>query len=213
MSALCPTPALLPWRSAAARAAARLGDPDAARAEAAEEVDLARATDAPRAIGVALRALAEVDHAGARVEYLREAVGVLEASEARLEHGHALCDLGVALRHARGVREAREPLRLALDAAERCGATPLGDRARDELLASGARPRRARGFGRDALTPAEMRVAGLAAAGATNREIAQSLFVTVKTVESQLGATYRKLGVGSRQDLARALAAETTSTR
>jgi len=208
LASLCPTPTLLPWRSEAARAAALLGDLEAARSEAAEELRLARATQAPRAIGVALRAVALVGPPAGRVERLREAVAALEDSEARLDHAHALCDLGVALRHAAAGRDAREPLRVAADIAAGCGAAPLAARARDELLASGARPRRTRVFGRDALTPAEMRVAELAAGGLSNREIAQTLFVTVKTIETQLGATYRKLGVQSRRELGAALGAE-----
>jgi DNA-binding CsgD family transcriptional regulator len=209
LAAACPTPCLVPWRSAAARAAAILGEADAAVAEADEELRLARAAGAPGPLGAALRAVAAVGDADVRVDRLREAVAVLEASEARLEHAHALCDLGAALRHAGALRESREPLRLALDAAERCGAPPLADRARGELLASGARPRRTRMSGRDALTPAELRVAELAVTGATNREIAQALFVTVKTVETQLGSAFRKLGVHSRRELGAALAAQT----
>ncbi|MEA2193299.1 MAG: hypothetical protein QOI73_3420, partial [Solirubrobacteraceae bacterium] len=62
--------------------------------------------------------------------------------------------------------------------------------------------------GRDALTPSERRVAQLAADGLSNREIAQALFVTVRTVEGHLTQTYAKLDVGSREQLARALSAE-----
>jgi DNA-binding CsgD family transcriptional regulator len=208
LASLCPTPTLLPWRSEAARAAALLGELDVARSEAAEELRLAQAARAPRAIGVALRAVALVGPPVGRVEQLREAVAALESSEARLDHAHALCDLGVALRHAGAARDAREPLRLSADIAAACHAVPLTERARAELLASGARPRRSRVFGRDALTPAELRVAELAAAGLSNREIAQTLFVTVKTIETQLGAAYRKLGIASRRQLGGALTAE-----
>ena len=59
--------------------------------------------------------------------------------------------------------------------------------------------------GLDSLTPSERRVAAMAAEGSTNREIAQALFVTAKTVEVHLSNTYRKLGVGGRADLAGAL--------
>jgi DNA-binding NarL/FixJ family response regulator len=81
----------------------------------------------------------------------------------------------------------------------------LAERARTELLAAGARPRRIMRSGLEALTPSERRVAELAASGRTNRQIAQALFVTVKTVEHQLGATYGKLGIDSRAQLAAAL--------
>jgi DNA-binding CsgD family transcriptional regulator len=62
--------------------------------------------------------------------------------------------------------------------------------------------------GVEGLTPSERRVAALAAGGASNVEIAQSLFVTTKTVETHLGRTYRKLGIAGRRELARALGDE-----
>ena len=104
--------------------------------------------------------------------------------------------------------EAREPLRLAVDLAQRCGATALEEWAFDELRAAGARPRRRRISGADALTPAERRVAELAAAGRLNREIAETLVVTLDTVEYHLRHVYRKLGIASRSRLAEALAAK-----
>jgi DNA-binding CsgD family transcriptional regulator len=73
--------------------------------------------------------------------------------------------------------------------------------ARPELLATGARPRRLLLSGVDSLTPSERRVAEMAAAGMSNREIAQALFVTVKTVEAHLGHTFQKLGVERRSHL------------
>ena len=82
----------------------------------------------------------------------------------------------------------------------------LADRARTELYATGARPRREALAGIDALTASERRVADLAAAGRTNREIAQELFVTPKTVEVHLSSTYCKLGIDGRRELADALA-------
>jgi DNA-binding CsgD family transcriptional regulator len=110
-----------------------------------------------------------------------------------------------SLRHERARRAAREPLREALEIARRCGATRLLARAREELAASGARPRRLAQTGREALTPAELRVARLAAGGLANREIARTLVVSVKTVETQLGHAYAKLGIRSRSELARVL--------
>ena len=137
---------------------------------------------------------------------LEEAVAVLEGSPARLEHAKALAALGTALRHARRPTEAREPLRGALELAEACGA-PRARRAR----AHGAlRRRRAAPHGRARaasrpLTATERRVADLAAGGETNRDIAQALFVTPKTVEVHLTNAYRKLGIRSRRELAGAL--------
>ncbi|MDA0163457.1 LuxR C-terminal-related transcriptional regulator [Solirubrobacter ginsenosidimutans] len=190
-------PALIPWRSAAALAQA----PDAEELARCEHA-LATRFGAPRAIGRALRALATVGPVGERTDRCLAAVQVLAPSEARLEYAHALCDLGASLRRERARRAAREPLREALDLAVRCGAVALVRRAREELLASGARPRRLAQSGRDALTPAELRVALLAARGLANREIARTLVVTVKTVETELSHTYAKLGIRSRRELA-----------
>jgi DNA-binding CsgD family transcriptional regulator len=193
-------PALIPWRSAAALALGPAGE-----GLARDEYALAARFGAPRAVGRALRALAAVGPVAERTERCRAAVAVLAPSEARLEYAHALCDLGASLRRERARRDARDPLRAALDLAVRCGATGLARRAREELAASGARPRRLAQSGPDALTPAELRVAHLAARGLANREIAHMLVVTVKTVETELTHAYAKLGIRSRRELAVAL--------
>jgi DNA-binding CsgD family transcriptional regulator len=132
-------------------------------------------------------------------------VSVLESSQAALDRARALVDLGGTLRRAGRRRDARQPLTLGLDLAGRCGARALAQRAREELVAVGARPRRDAATGREALTARESQVAGLAAQGMSNREIAEALFVTVKTVEWHLGHAYEKLGVRSRRELGRAL--------
>jgi DNA-binding NarL/FixJ family response regulator len=192
---------VLPWRAEAALAHAARGEEADGGRLAREECRLAREFGAPRPLGLALRALAAAGGREERLKRCREAVAVLARSEARLDHAHALCDLGAALRRGGARREAREPLRAALDAATRLAAAGLAARARDELAASGARPRRAAQSGRDALTPAEVRVADLAARGLANREIAQALFLTVKTIETELGHAYAKLGIRSRREL------------
>jgi len=132
-------------------------------------------------------------------------VRLLERSPLLLQTAWAQHDLGAALRRARRRGDAREPLRAALDLGRRIGATRVADSARDELLASGARPRREALSGVEALTPSERRVAELAAQGMTNREIAETLWVTRKTVELHLGHTYAKLGIRSRNQLAEVL--------
>ena len=101
-------------------------------------------------------------------------------------------------------------LREGLDLAHSLGGIALADQARHELVIAGARPRRDALRGRDALTPSELRVARLAAAGQTNRQIAQALFVTQRTVENHLTNAYAKLGIGSRPDLAAALVSATS---
>src|ERR687891_1471932 len=198
-------PAVHPWRSLASAAALALGDRAEARRLAEEEVALAAAFGAPGAHGRALGALAATADGAEALELREEAVRVLESSQAALDRARALIDLGATLRRATRRRDAREPLKFGLDLAGRCGARALVLRAREELVAVGARPRRDAATGRDALTVRESQVAGLAAQGMSNREIAEALFVTVKTVEWHLKHAYRKLGVGSRRELGPAL--------
>ena len=88
-----------------------------------------------------------------------------------------------------------------MEIAHGCGATALMEQARVELRAAGARPRGVMRSGIDALTPSERRVAGLAAQGLASVEIAQTLFVTTRTVETHLSGAYRKLGITSRAAL------------
>jgi DNA-binding CsgD family transcriptional regulator len=198
-------PGWQPWRSMRARALAGLGRLEEAVPLAHEEVELARRFGSPGVVGPALRALGTVDPA-AGVGALQEAVEVLEHSTARYELAAALAALGTALRRKRRPTEAREPLRRALELAERCGAGGLAAGVRTELYATGARPRTAELSGPGALTASERRVAELAAGGQSNKEIAQALYVTLKTVEMHLSSCYRKLGIGSRRELRSALA-------
>ena len=139
-------------------------------------------------------------------ELLREALAVLETSDVRLINVRTQLDLGILVRRAGRTEEAREILRVALDTAHRLGAAPVADRAEAELRASGAKPRRAQLTGLEALTASERRVAELAGQGMTNREIAQALFVTARTVEGHLTQVFRKLDVPSRESLIDALA-------
>lgn len=114
-----------------------------------------------------------------------------------------MADLGAALRRAGQRAESRETLRRAL--AHRCGAFALTERAGTELAAAGGRPRRLVLTGLDSLTSSERRTAQLAAAGLSNREIAQNLFVTTRTVEGHLTHAYQKLAITSREQLPAAL--------
>ena len=120
-----------------------------------------------------------------------------------------LLDVGAMIRASGQRVAAREPLLEALTLASRCGARTLERRARAELAAIGVRPGATDRDGADSLTPSERRVVELAAAGGTNREIAQTLFVTEKTVETHLGRAFRKLNVSSRRQLRDVLASET----
>jgi DNA-binding CsgD family transcriptional regulator len=198
-------PAFVAWRSDAAQIMHQLGDRKGAQRLAGEELELAREMGASRAVGIALRTFGLVQPQPA-VDVLTEAVRVLDGSPARLEHARALVDLGAALRRSGERAASRDPLRGGHAQAVLCGASKLAERARQELAASGARSSTAGLSGAASLTPSERRVAELAAQGQSNRDIAQTLFVTEKTVETHLGHAYDKLGVRSRHKLAAVLA-------
>jgi len=198
------TPGPIQWRPPAAEALAALGEQQQADRLIEAELESSRRFGSPLALGIALRAAGNLDPDGG-IELLEEAASVLATSEARLEHAQGLVDLGSALRRARRPTEAREPLRAGLAAARACGALPLAERAHEELTATGARPRKIVRAGVEALTASERRVARMAAEGMTNKEIAQSLFVTVRTVEAHLHHAYQKLDISSRAQLAEAL--------
>ena len=204
-------PIIALWRSPLALALPD-GSSLEARALVADELRLAVSAGIPRAQAVALRASAVLEGGRRAIGLLEQSLCLLEHGDARLERARTLVELGAAMRRANERVAAREPLRAALDLAHRCGAERLAARAAEELVISGARPRRAAVSGPDSLTAGEARVARLAAGGRSNREIAQRLFVTTKTVENQLSSAYRKLGVNSREGLAPALAAPPASS-
>jgi DNA-binding NarL/FixJ family response regulator len=197
-------PNVLPWRSTLA-----LALPASSRQEALALADIAlkQALEIgqPRAIGVALRTRGLLSKGEEQIAQLLQAVTALEACPSPLEHARALTDLGAALRRASRRTQARPLLAQALDLATGCGARALATRAREELITAGARPRRERLSGIDALTASERRVAQMAATGMTNREIAQALFVTNKTVALHLTHTYEKLNIAGRTQLPDAL--------
>ena len=139
-------------------------------------------------------------------ELLREAIDAFERGDAKLERARALVDLGAMVRRRNRRTEARELLREALDAAHRVGAMRLAEQAETELRATGARPRRVVLTGVESLTASERRIAEIASEGRTNREIAQALFVTTRTVEGHLTSIFRKLQLDSRIELHAALA-------
>ncbi len=182
-----------------------LGRADEARDEAERALEAARGWETNGAVGGALRVSGLLRGGEEGVSLLGEAVERLALSPRRLWHARALVDFGAALRRAGQRSRAREPLREGLELADRCGAMPLAETARRELAATGVKVPR-RGADRDALTASERRIAELAIQGASNPEIAQQLFVTVKTVEGHLSHAFRKLGIRSRRELATALA-------
>jgi len=191
--------AVPPWRSLAASILAARGERERALALAEDEIGLAERWGTPLARGLALRGRGLVTGS---LEDLAAAAEVLASSPARLHEAYAQVDLGAALRRGNRRAAARGPLTAGMDLAHACGAKALAERARTELLATGARPRRLAVSGADALTPSERRVVELAAQGLTNRRIAQDLFVTTATVETHLRHAFRKLDVKSRAELA-----------
>ncbi|MBJ7330402.1 MAG: AAA family ATPase [Solirubrobacteraceae bacterium] len=198
-------PAWTPWRATLAHALAHQGKFDEAVAVADENVALADAFGAPTACMRAGLARTVCERPGeqraarAGVALELEAPGVLERAQLQIELGSTLVRLGRRV-------EAREWLRPAFAVADAAGAAPLAERARRELVASGLRPRKAALDGVAALTPRQTQVCGLAASGRSNREIAQELFLSVKTVETHLAAAYEKLGAPGRAELCAMLA-------
>jgi DNA-binding CsgD family transcriptional regulator len=184
------------------------GDEAAAAREAQAALSWARVWDTPGYIGQALTVSGLIVGGEEGLAQLRDAVEHLERSPARRELALSLFELGAALRRRGQRKAAREPLRRALDLACAGGLLATAERAREELRVTGAKPQRPALAGLAALTPSERRVVDLAANGATNTEIAQGLFVTVKTVEMHLGNAYRKLGISSRRELAALLPRE-----
>jgi DNA-binding CsgD family transcriptional regulator len=197
-------------RTGAIQALLQLGERERARELARAELDEAQAFAAPRALGIALRMAGLADGGERGLELLGESVAALGNSPALLERAHSLAELGAALRRAGRRAAAQDPLAGALDLAARCGARPLAGRVREELKATGARPRREWRTGVEALTPSELRVARLAREGKTNREIAYALYVTPKTVEGHLARAYAKLEITGRGELPQVLETEKT---
>jgi DNA-binding CsgD family transcriptional regulator len=201
-----------PWRSCAVLAALALGDQEQARELADEALARAEQTGVPHQRIQALRLTGLSEGGAAGLQKLRAAVELAASLPPRLETIRALIDLGAALRRANQRAAARPPLEQAADLARQGGAHLLYQRARTELSASGARPRReALLSGPASLTPSERRIAGLAAEGSSNREIAAILFVTPKTVEYHLRNSYRKLEIQTRGELSEALGGEMAS--
>jgi DNA-binding CsgD family transcriptional regulator len=203
-----PSPGALPWRAIAATAHLALGQPDLARDLASDELVLARELGVTRAIIRDLCVLGLVEGGDDGIALLAEAVSLGAEHPPRLAHISALIALGGALRRANQRAAARDPLTAALKLCQQAGATALALEAETELAVTGSRRRSESLWGPEALTPSERRVAELAVDGLTTREMAESLFVTPKTVEFHLRHIYQKLGVNSRDKLSAALGIE-----
>ncbi|MEU9356101.1 AAA family ATPase [Streptomyces griseoloalbus] len=195
-------PVLTPWWLDAACLLAESGRLDEARAAADHGTVLAGRWGTARALGYAALARGAATPGPAGIAALEEAVRRLSASPARADHARALLLLGQALLAEGAPREAREHLRNAVALARRCGCVALARQAREALVGAGGRMREITVSPLDMLTGTERTVAALVASGMSNREAAEALFVTVRTVELHLTSIYRKLGVTRRADLA-----------
>jgi DNA-binding CsgD family transcriptional regulator len=197
----------LAWRVRAAYTLIATGDCPRAEALIAEELALSEDYGLPSVTGAALRARACLESAQEARASLARAAALLEAASNPLELARVLSDLGEVELGAGDLASARVPLRRALELAHSCDAASLEATVRSQLIRSGARPRRAATSGVASLTPAELRIARLAASGLANPQIAERLVVSRSTVEWHLGNVYRKLGA-ARQSLASVLQTE-----
>lgn len=195
-------PSLSSWRSWLAIVRARAGRRDEGAELAREEIELATRAGSARCLGLALLAAALCAEPGGQREPLERAVAALHDSPARAELALAQIELGSELRVRGDDRGAREVLAAAMATAQAGGAAALEERARAAAVAAGARPRRRALSGAEALTPAELRVAVLVADGLSNRDAAEALFLSEKTVEGHLRGIFRKLGIRSRTGIA-----------
>ncbi|MEU5416125.1 AAA family ATPase [Streptomyces clavifer] len=198
-------PALVPWRSGAARARLALGDTAGALTLAREQLALA-GSGLSRTRGISLRTLAAASRPSQRGSLLTGAVAILEESGDRLQLAGALADLGAT--HARAGRfdRAETLLGRAAGLAEECGTPDPAEELRSALPVPIGSARSEHGPAERVfhlLSPAERRVAALAARGRTNKEISDRLGITVSTVEQHLTRIFRKLGVRARGDLPR----------
>jgi DNA-binding CsgD family transcriptional regulator len=195
------TPTVFPWRSLAARAHMLLGDEDKARELAEEELELAEKGQIPGAIGEAMTTLGMIEDGPRGQQLILDALKVLDESPRTLVRIRALTELGAMIRRSGNPKNARRHLKSALDLAHRHGAIAREQRAHEELVLAGARPRRSALTGVDALTPSERRVAQLVGKGLANREIADALFVSPRTVSTHLTHIYQKLTANDRAEL------------
>ena len=196
---------VFPWRADAALVLSRLGRPDEAARSAEEFGEDARRLGTPRVLGIHARVRGLLAGGSAGRELLEEAVRHHTGSPARLELAYSLAELGAAERRAGDRTRAIGTLDRAAEQSRSCGATRLLRRVQEELAVAGAPGRRDVAVGIESLTAGELRVARMAAAGQTNREVAEALYLSAKTVENHLGRVYAKLGITSRTALPEAL--------
>ncbi len=201
-------PALMPWRAEAALACLRSDTVEGAGDLARAHLEVSRRHGSAAGVAQALRALAVADLEGRRLDLLREAHGVLAGVTCRRLTAQIDADLGAVLLlqgEPAGSPTTDEAVGRLLGVEQYAraeGLAALHERARRLLaLAPGTAPVPS-WSALERLTPAERRVVDLAGAGHTNRAIADQLEISVKAVEWHLSRTYRRLGIGSRRELA-----------
>jgi len=196
----------------AVEALAALGELEQAQRALDVFDESARRTDRAWAVMVSARSRALLESArgdlARAAEAVDEAVAAAEGVELRLEVARTLLVAGQVERRRRRKQAARDALEQALGIFEGMGARLWAAKARDELERVSLRR-----AAQDELTESERRVAELAAAGLTNRNVAAQLFISPKTVEANLARAYRKLGIRSRAELGARLAKPETTTK
>ncbi|MGY2011492.1 helix-turn-helix transcriptional regulator [Nocardia gipuzkoensis] len=188
-------PAIVAWRSRAALVAVALGRGDLASALADDELAAARRWGSPGAVGRALHALGMARRDSRSIAVLERAVELLELAEARYELMGTLCDLGQLYAAEGDVTRSRGAVEAATELAAAAGSRPLLQRANSVLVTLDNQRRTAK------LTKQERKIAGLALQGHSNKFIAETMFLTVRTVEFHLSNVYRKLGISGRREL------------
>jgi DNA-binding CsgD family transcriptional regulator len=201
-----------PWKAYAAQTLAAQGEKQLAAKLGRDQLAAARRAGTPGALGLSLRSAGLAIGGDDGLRLLREAVTVLENSPARLELAYALTDLGEQLSRSGRRTEGRDTQRRAVHIAGQCGAITLAERALADLHAGPGRRVRTQLTGPGALTAAEWRVCRQVVEGRTNREVAQALFLTEKTIERHLSSAYQKLGIRSRFQLTSAIRQDTGVT-
>jgi DNA-binding CsgD family transcriptional regulator len=182
-------------------AAVRGAAPDVAAAALPDLEQRTLPADTDWALGMLARSRALVAPGDAADELYREAIERLGRSRIVVHHARAHLLYGEWLRRENRRIDAREHLRRARDMFEGMGAEAFAERARRELLATGATARERTVSSQADLTPQEAQIARLAAAGRTNPEIGSELFISAKTVEYHLSKVFTKLGITSRREL------------
>ncbi len=186
-------------------AACRAGDIDAATTGLMRLQQRAQASGTPWALGLLARSQALLAQDGEAERLYREALAELTRAGAAVDLARAHLLYGEWLRRRRRRRDAREQLGKAHEMFDTMGAAAFAERARVELLATGEHVRKRTVDTREELTPQEDRVAGLAAEGVSNQQIAAQLFISPSTVAHHLRKVFSKLGVHNRAQLAHVL--------